>query len=157
MLFRSRKQEKMENQNPSNKEEKLLSELLEEKCSLDPPNDEKSLNEESPNEDASPSEGEKGNRKLDGREQVIDGAQGEPSVGPSHPCGASPFEELQRMRYGRALIIGSSSIMEIISEDGVRSISDRPGPMDVILEQTVRVLQCAVNVMNSAKIGRAHV
>ena len=140
----------MESKNPSNSEEKLLSELFEEKCSLDPPDDEKSSKEESPDEDSSPSEGEKSDQKLDGQEQVIDETQEGPSVGSPHPCGASPFEDLQRMRYGRALIIGSTSIMEIISEDGVRSISDRPGPMDVILERTVRVLQCAVNLMNSA-------
>ena len=140
----------MESKNPSNSEEKPLSELFEEKCSLDPLDDEKSPKEESPDEDSSPSEGEKSDQKLDGQEQVIDETQEGPSVGSPHPCGASPFEDLQRMRHGRALIIGSTSIMEIISEDGVRSISDRPGPMDVILERTVRVLQCAVNLMNSA-------
>lgn len=141
---------KMENQDLSNSEEMLLSEMLEEQCSLNPPDDGKSLEEKSPKENFSSSEGEEDDQKLDEQEQVIDETQEGPSEGPSHPCGASPFEDLQRMKNGRVLIIGSSSIMEITSKDGVVSTSDEPGPMDVFLESTVRVLQRAVDAMNLA-------
>ena len=140
----------MENQDLPINEEMLLSELLEEQCSLDSPDDEKSPEEESPKEDSSSSEGEKNDQKLDEQEQIIDEAQEGPSVGTPHPCGASPFEDLQRMRNGRVLIIGSETIMEITSTDGVVSASDRPGPMDGFLDITVRVLQYAVNAMNLA-------